>query len=460
MIRAISVLLSEPTGTDQAWEGKCGDNYDDPTENDLFINVLNRLKASLPSESKGYINKKAWLDHRGSKATDSEALGEESGIDELRCMGQCSWVVPIVFSEGTIGEENQNLETSTTASMVEKDISIEGRATLKTFLCHDLDKDTGLSSVIKDFTNMESQDLILDNDSWGIGDGEISPFSPKPEDGIFQNANTSNGKEDLVDYSIATKENINIHNPAIGIYDQKRGQLDKPTTLIKEMEMGQVPAEEKAKEKTMDIVETELKNALEESTKEAGEDFQGLGFSEKEYNKMEFEKNGDLKPGISLENPDAFTNTPKNVDLDFIGELSKGDSIHEFQFVEQLAQNIKMTLGRKNTELEIQVKPEHLGRIILKVALEDGIFSGKILAGSEPTREILERNIENLRVVLKEEGFVFSSLDVDVGNQPSPGKPSYLPKIKSSTKKVNMPLESSRSRTKTVLDLNQIDCLA
>lgn len=167
---------------------------------------------------------------------------------------------------------------------------------------------------------------------------------------------------------------------------------------------------------------------------------------------------------------DSIRNTNKDNCLDFTKVLNKEDIVGQAEIIEELANKAIMTFKENSSELEIRLKPEHLGHLTLKVALEDGILTGKIFTSNERVKDFLQDNLENLRATLKEEGLVFTSLDVDVGSQPNPNRFGHLPQIRPKRNNFNSAIQEPIIGEKSFItpnnpssigmDLNRIDYLA
>lgn len=77
--------------------------------------------------------------------------------------------------------------------------------------------------------------------------------------------------------------------------------------------------------------------------------------------------------------------------------------------------------GGERRELELQLQPEHLGRVRLHLALEDGVLQARIIAGTGESRDLLRQDLQQLRQSLLEQGFRQVSVQVSLG---APGEQS------------------------------------
>ncbi len=67
-------------------------------------------------------------------------------------------------------------------------------------------------------------------------------------------------------------------------------------------------------------------------------------------------------------------------------------------------------------EIRLDIKPEHLGNVRIRVSLEDSNIVGKIFVENSSIRDIFEQNLQNLQRSFREHGFETASLEVAVGD--------------------------------------------
>ena len=83
----------------------------------------------------------------------------------------------------------------------------------------------------------------------------------------------------------------------------------------------------------------------------------------------------------------------------------------------QIAQKAKLIVTPGLTEIQIQLKPEFLGKLNLRISSENGIVTAKFNAESQMVKGVIEANLSNLRDALTEQGVKVDRLVVDVGTQ-------------------------------------------
>lgn len=81
-----------------------------------------------------------------------------------------------------------------------------------------------------------------------------------------------------------------------------------------------------------------------------------------------------------------------------------------------VAERLTVMSGEGRAELEIKIHPENLGKLLLKVVNENGLYSAQITAETSHVKELLQSHLNDLRASLKEQGFDFIRLDVDLSN--------------------------------------------
>lgn len=85
--------------------------------------------------------------------------------------------------------------------------------------------------------------------------------------------------------------------------------------------------------------------------------------------------------------------------------------------MEQIIQKVKVDFSAEFTEMKINLKPENLGDVALKIAIQNGVITALMTAENQKVKEIIESNFNLLKDALNEQGIEVSQLEVNVGNQ-------------------------------------------
>lgn len=121
--------------------------------------------------------------------------------------------------------------------------------------------------------------------------------------------------------------------------------------------------------------------------------------------------------------PEYNMMTSKTIEaIEFRSVLSKNEAaknIDPKSVIKQVVEQLKVDIRPGATEIKMLLKPENLGEVALKVAMQNGIIVAEFIAQSERIKEILESNFNSLKEALQEQGLSVSELSVSVGNQDS-----------------------------------------
>ncbi|MZQ75126.1 MAG: hypothetical protein GT589_03090 [Peptoclostridium sp.] len=168
------------------------------------------------------------------------------------------------------------------------------------------------------------------------------------------------------------------------------------------------------KEKPDDILGQSIKKLIAERNT-AGQRFSGeeikdtLETIKDEIIKLS-EESGDFKfPGLSAEASSSRTNI----------ELMKARPVYYSQreVVDQVINKIKITDADNLKSIEIKLEPEQLGKLTLKVVMENGVLTAKLIAESEKVKTAIESNISELKDSMLEQGINITAVDVSVDSE-------------------------------------------
>lgn len=94
-------------------------------------------------------------------------------------------------------------------------------------------------------------------------------------------------------------------------------------------------------------------------------------------------------------------------------------SANKEELFSQIVEQAKVVINNGGSEMEVNLKPEHLGRLQLKVTIENEVVTAKFVAESQQVKEIIESNLSQLRRSLQENGMQVDMIMVSVGYQQS-----------------------------------------
>ncbi len=91
------------------------------------------------------------------------------------------------------------------------------------------------------------------------------------------------------------------------------------------------------------------------------------------------------------------------------------------QMLQQVAGKALITLRDGQSEMRLQLTPPDLGRMEMKIVLEDGQMMGKIVVSTPEAKALFDQNLGELQRQLQQAGVQVGSLDVSLG-QPGDDK--------------------------------------
>jgi len=119
------------------------------------------------------------------------------------------------------------------------------------------------------------------------------------------------------------------------------------------------------------------------------------------------------------------------------------------ELLNQIIDKAKVLIDGYKSEMVINLKPDYLGKLELKIVTERGIMVANFTAESYQVKEVLESNMQTLKDLLEKQGYVISDMNVSVGGgetnrkeEPQNWKPSYT---NSQVRKINDPSLSNVS---------------
>lgn len=84
--------------------------------------------------------------------------------------------------------------------------------------------------------------------------------------------------------------------------------------------------------------------------------------------------------------------------------------------MEQLISNIKVFTDKKTTQLHIDLQPEFLGKVNLKLSYADGVVTAKLVADNPQVKDIIQTNLPMIRDSLAQNGIRLQSVEVSTFN--------------------------------------------
>ena len=83
--------------------------------------------------------------------------------------------------------------------------------------------------------------------------------------------------------------------------------------------------------------------------------------------------------------------------------------------INQIVSQAQTTISETVSRMEMELNPQHLGRMIMQVQQQDGVLTAKLIAENENVRQALEKQLIKLQESLDEKGIKVNAVEVSVG---------------------------------------------
>lgn len=132
--------------------------------------------------------------------------------------------------------------------------------------------------------------------------------------------------------------------------------------------------------------------------------------SEKQDDSSKFDKTESL-------NNNAFEEIKGNIVNEIQFELeNRVDESISTRIVREIAENITVAVREKMTSLEMQLNPEHLGKVTILLATEEGGITAKITAETEMAKNAIEQQLTLLKENFDKQGLKVADIEVTIAS--------------------------------------------
>ncbi|NLA57312.1 MAG: flagellar hook-length control protein FliK [Firmicutes bacterium] len=102
-----------------------------------------------------------------------------------------------------------------------------------------------------------------------------------------------------------------------------------------------------------------------------------------------------------------------------------GTAVSPSQVVEQIIRGVELNVKGENGEIRLQLKPDSLGEVEVRIAAHNGIVSAEFIAESQRVKSLIEAGLDQLKQQLMEQGLNIQELTVQVGGGSSYSRDYY-----------------------------------
>lgn len=84
------------------------------------------------------------------------------------------------------------------------------------------------------------------------------------------------------------------------------------------------------------------------------------------------------------------------------------------EIAQQIIEQVKIVIQPAQTSMEMQLNPEHLGKVNLNITSKDGVMTAQFLTQTQVAKEAIESQIQTLRETLEQQGIKVEAIEVAV----------------------------------------------
>jgi flagellar hook-length control protein FliK len=97
-----------------------------------------------------------------------------------------------------------------------------------------------------------------------------------------------------------------------------------------------------------------------------------------------------------------------------VTKVTKNEQVFKENIFDQILGKAKVTLAKGKSEMELELKPESLGKLTLKIVTEKGSVVAKVIAENHQVKQLLELSMNELKESLESQGIKLEGFQVDV----------------------------------------------
>lgn len=128
----------------------------------------------------------------------------------------------------------------------------------------------------------------------------------------------------------------------------------------------------------------------------------------------ELAKGRDTRPGQEPVSDPILNAVKDAVDQIEMPELNGQQTVGGSEVVDHIVTQIKVNMNRAATSMELQLYPEHLGKIQIHVVSKDGVMTARIVAESEAARQAIEGGLTSLKEAMEGQELKVEAIEVMV----------------------------------------------
>lgn len=114
---------------------------------------------------------------------------------------------------------------------------------------------------------------------------------------------------------------------------------------------------------------------------------------------------------------DSYPNKGLVEEAVFQNSVEKPQAVQKADVINQIVKKAELVIREDQPEMRMQLEPENLGKLTLKIAVVKGLITAKFMAESYEVKQIIESSFNQLKDMLQEKGIGVESFSVSVGQE-------------------------------------------
>ncbi len=248
------------------------------------------------------------------------------------------------------------------------------------------------------------------------------------QDVLNNTLNTEVESEQMVETTeVPTVEVVDVSNeqPANEVKETQTQEVEEVQTEIVAKETKETEVTETVEEQPEDGVEIKVEKEEEPTeTKQQLNDSEEPTVGQRREESQSFSSNQNSEGNSILNqnanetvvNPQSTMNVSQAVNSQTVPQFSSYLSADTVQIMEQIVQQMRVTISNEITTMEMQMNPENLGKVYVNISSEEGVVNAQFQATNEVVKEALETQIATLRESLNQAGVKVDAIEVTIAS--------------------------------------------
>ncbi|MCM1496993.1 MAG: flagellar hook-length control protein FliK [Clostridium sp.] len=279
----------------------------------------------------------------------------------------------------------------------------------------DLLSEEGLKEFFLQMNSAEVADLIVDEDL----NRDLQSFIAETDsllqqiDSELQQSLPEQNMEDLIVEALSVVQETEEPTEEVkDIWPVRTGDIVGRVTETKEEKPQEQPMVSDAVEEPEVIVTNERPSDSKDSRMSSEHrDSEMLSGQQKEddsdVERFEAKKQETFQNPILQAIEDAIDQT------DALGKMEP-QPVRSAEVIQQIVEQVRVHMSQSTTSMEMQLYPEHLGKIQINVVAKDGVMTARIVAENEAAKQAIEGGLTNLKEALQQQDLKVEAIEVMV----------------------------------------------